>query len=249
MKPFDCDIAYGRGTHALPREIETIDDLVAELDHCGIDQGLVWHRDARERDFDTGNRRLVEADAYPRLHPVRTFVPTCCEEMPAAEDFIRQLRADNVRAVRAFPAVHRFMLDPVSCGDLLDLFAAYSIPLLVPLLDMPGIWSGVYDVMRNFPRLTLVMTETGCWGEDRYFRPLMKAYPGFHITTNRLETAGQLKGIVDKVGPKHVLFGSGLPFNYPGGYILMLMRADIDEEAREAIAHGNIERLLGEVPW
>ena len=246
---FDCDVAYGRGALALPREIETVDDLTRELDHCGIDQALVWHRDAWERDFHLGNQRLAELDACPRLHPTMTFVPTCCEEMPSAEDFVRQMRAAGVRAARAFPVHHYFSLDPVACGDLLDLFAACSIPVLIPLGDMPGGWEGVYQVMRNFPSLRLILTETGCWGQDRYFRPLMKTYPGFYITTNRLETAGQLKSIVDHVGHGHIVFGSGLPRNYPAGYILMLLRADISDEARDAIAHVNLERLLKEVAW
>lgn len=249
MNFFDCDTAYGRGSVALPREMETADALIAEMDHCGLSEALVWHRDAWERDFHAGNQRLAEIEMYPRLHPAMTFVPTCCQEMPTAEDFLKDIRASGVRAVRAFPVRHCYSLDPVACGDLLALFSACSVPVLIPLPEIPGGWEGVFHLMRNFPRLPLVLTETGCWGQDRYFRPLMKAYPRFHITTNRLETAGQLKSIVDAVGYNRILFGSGLPRNYPGGYVLMVMRADISEEARQAITHGNIERLLKEVPW
>ena len=86
-------------------------------------------------------------------------------------------------------------------------------------------------------------------GEDRYFRPLMKTYEHFYITTNRLETAGQLKDLVGRRGAARILFGSGLPRNYPGGYALMLARAGLTDDVRDAIAHGNIERLLREVDW
>lgn len=249
MRLFDCDVAYGRGAIAIPREIETVDALLSELDHCGIDEALVWHRDAWERDFDSGNRRLNELAIHRRLHPTLTFVPSCCREMPCEEDFIRWLRADGIRAVRAFPTQHHFLLDPVSCGLVLDLFSAYSVPLLVPLPEVQGGWNGVYNLMRDFPRLTLILTESGCWGEDRYFRPLMKAYPRFFISMNRFETAGQIESLVEKVGPNHLVFGSGLPRNYPGAYIMSLVRAAISEEARERIASGNLERMLKEVPW
>ncbi len=242
-------MAYGRGAIALPREIETADDLLAEMDHCGIDDALVWHRDSLERGFDVGNRRLDEIDAYQRLHQTMTFVPTCCDEMPSAEDFVKQARAHGVRVFRAFPATHQFLLDPVACGDLLELFSACGTPLLLPLPEVPGGWDGVYRLMRHFPRLPLILTETGCWGQDRYFRPLMKTYARFFISMNRLETAGQLKSIVDHVGFKHIVFGSGLPRNYPGGYIMSLSHADISEEARAAIARGNLERLLKEAAW
>jgi len=233
----------------LPREVETPDDVIAELDHCGIDEALVYHRDAFERDFNLGNERLAILDAYPRLHKAMTFVPTCCPEMPSAEDFFKQLQLTGTRAVRAFPLSHKYCLDPVACGDLLDLFGAYSVPVLIPLSEVPGVYQGVYDLMRNFPHLPLVLTETGCWGEDRFFRPLMRAYSRFFVSTNRLETAGQLKGIVDDLGHEHLVFASGLPRNYPGGYLTMLFRADIGDEAREAIAYRNIERVCEEVPW
>jgi predicted TIM-barrel fold metal-dependent hydrolase len=242
-------MAYGRGSLALPREVETVSDLIAEMDHCGIDEALVWHRDAYERDFQTGNQHMGDADLYPRLHRTMTFAPTCCEDMPGAEDFVKQMRADGVRAARAFPVRDCFLLDPLAVGDLLGLLTACNVPVIIPFPEVPGGWEGVYALMRNFPRLKLILTETGCWGQDRYFRPLMKTYPDFHVTMNRFETAGELKSLVDKVGPNHLLFGSGLPRNYPGGYVLSLIRADIAESAREAIGHGTIERLLGEVAW
>ncbi|MBN2310301.1 MAG: amidohydrolase family protein [Candidatus Hydrogenedentes bacterium] len=249
MTIFDCDAAYGRGTQALPAEIETAADLARELEYFHIDKALVCHRDAALRDFELGNQRLPELDAYPSLHPVLTMAPTCCREMCSAEEFIQRMRAQNIRAVRAFPAQHCYLLDRLSCGDLLDLFVACSIPLLVPLNQFPGQWQGVYQLMRDFPDLTLVVTESGCWGQDRYFRPLMKRYERFHITTSRLETAGQWQDLVQAVGPEHLLFGSALPFNNPGGYVMMLARCAIDDEAKESIAHGNLERLLREVTW
>ena len=249
MKFFDCDAAYGRGTLAIPREIETPEELVAELDSCGIEEALVWHRHTWERDFNAGNERLEELTLFPQLHPTMTFVPAFSNEMPAAEDFIRFMRAHDIRALRAFPAHHRYCLDKVSCGLLLELCIAYSIPLFVPLAEFAGQWQGVYGLLRDFSHLTLIVTASGCWGDDRYFRPLMKGCPRFFMSTNRLETAGQIKEIVDTLGAGRLLFGSGTPWNCPGGYIMMLTRAQIRDDAKEAIAHGNIERLLREVAW
>ena len=249
MKIFDCDVAYGRGAVALPRELDTIQDLRAELERCGIDEALVWHRDAFERGFQCGNQRLHEVAEQAALHPALTMVPTCCNEMPSADAFINQMKDGGVRAVRAFPARHYFVLDPVSCGDLFEAYAANHVPLFVPLAEFPNGWHGVYTLLRLAPDLTLVVTETGCWGQDRFFRPLMARYPNFHITTSRLETAGQLSDLVRVFGPDRILFGSGLPFNNPGGSIMMLARAAIADAAKEAVAHKNIERLLAEVPW
>ncbi len=234
---------------ALPRELETPEDVIAEMDHSGIEEAIVWHRDAFERSFEAGNARMVDLDAYPRLHPVLTVVPACSDEMPAPEQVIRRLRADDVRLVRVFPLRHRFLLDPLAMGDLFELFVAYAIPVMASLGEIPGGYDGVYGLMRDFPALRFILTATGCWGEDRYLRPLLKAYSGFHVTTSRMETAGQIEGLVNRCGCDQILFGSGLPWNYAGGPILMIARAALSEDAREAIAHGNLKRLFGEVRW
>lgn len=245
---FDCDTSYGRGERALPREFDTQADLLAELDHSGIGRALVWHRDAFERDFAAGNARIVREIARnpQRLAPIFHFTPCCCPEMPAPGDFLAQMRAADARVAQTFPTRYCFCVDPLSCGDLFDLFAQRNIPVMLPLPEIQGGWQKVYDVLRDFPGLTLILTRTGCWGEDRYFRPLLKRYERFHITTDRLETAGQLEALVNDCGHHQILFASGLPRNYAGGYIMMLARADIPDGARDAIAHANLERLLEE---
>jgi hypothetical protein len=249
MKVFDCDIAYGRSTTGLPQEIETVSEILREMDHCGIDEALVWHHDARDRDFNLGNRRLKELETSPRLYPTKTFVPAFSDEMCDVEVFFDSMRKDDVRAARAFPTSHNYLLNPLSCGPVFERLIAHAIPLFVPLAEFPLQWQGVYDLLASYPALKLVVTETGCWGQDRYFRPLLARYPGFHLTTHRLETAGQLKEVVDRYGPERILFGSGLPGNYPGAYILMLTRTDIPLEAKEAIAYGNLKHMLEEVTW
>lgn len=249
MRIFDCDAAYGRGTTPLPGELETADDLLAEMDHCGIDQALVWHRDARERDFAAGNARLDALEDYPRLHRSCTIVPHTSREGFTDAELFEYIQMEDIRAVRAFPATHCYLLDPISCGDLLDLLTAYRVPLFVALTEIQDQWQGVYNLMRNFPHLTLVLTQTGCWGQDRYFRPLIRGFPRFFLSTNRFETAGQLKSLVNDLGFERLVFGSGLPFNNPGGYIMMIERADIPDEAKHAIAFDNLAYMLGEVAW
>lgn len=249
MRIFDCDAAYGRGTAPLPGELETADDLLAEMDHCGIDQALVWHRDARERDFAAGNARLDALEDYSRLHRSCTIVPHTSREGFTDAELFEYIQMEDIRAVRAFPATHCYLLDPVSCGDLLDLLTAYRVPLFVALTEIQDQWQGVYNLMRNFPHLTLVLTQTGCWGQDRYFRPLIRGFPRFFLSTNRFETAGQLKSLVNGLGFERIVFGSGLPFNNPGGYIMMIERADISDEAKRAIAFDNLAYMLGEAAW
>ena len=232
------------------REVETPADLINEMDHNGISEGLVYHRDAYDLDFNRGNQRLArELAGIERLHLTETFVPDCSDEMSDAEGFIGRMRRNGTRVARSFPVHHNFLLSPVSCGAIIDALVASSVPLVVPLAEILGQWNGVYELLANFPGLTLVVTDGGVWGQDRFFRPLLRKYPRFYISTNRHITAGQLKGIVNDFGPDNILFGSGLPAGYPGGYVMMVARAAIPDSAKEAIAHGNIERLLGEVAW
>ena len=57
---------------------------------------------------------------------------------------------------------------------------------------------------------------------------------------------GLIEESCDRYGPSRLLFGSGFPDNCSGAALLRLAQADIDDEAKQAVATGNMERLLAE---
>ena len=107
-------------------------------------------------------------------------------------------------------------------------------------------WPVVYDLMAAFPKLTCVVCDHGCWGEDRMFRPLLERYPNFYVDTAQYLLDGGIEALVTDYGAGHLLYGSGFPESYFGGMMMALKHAQIPVEAKEAIAHGNLERLIEE---
>jgi predicted TIM-barrel fold metal-dependent hydrolase len=107
-------------------------------------------------------------------------------------------------------------------------------------------WDDVYVLLREFPGLVCVICDHGCWGTDRLFRPLLERYPNVYVDTAQYIVDGGLEGVVTDYGARRLLFGSGFPESYLGGMMLALRHAQIPEEAKTAIAGGNLERLLSE---
>jgi len=58
---------------------------------------------------------------------------------------------------------------------------------------------------------------------------------------------GGIEAFVGDYGAGRMLFGSGFPAAYHGGMMLALAHAEISEQDKQAIAAGNLDRLLGEV--
>ena len=124
------------------------------------------------------------------------------------------------------------------------------IGFVLPLTESSGGLSGwalVDAVLRDFPELRLVVTDHGCWGQDRYFRPLVERYDHLYLDTARFELDGGVAEFCRVYGPDRLLFGTGYPQNYMGGPLLTVAHADISEEERVAVFGGNLRRLLGEV--
>ena len=93
----------------------------------------------------------------------------------------------------------------------------------------------------------MIANQLSNHGQDRYFRPLIERYPRFYVDTTRYECDGGIAAFCRKYGPERMLFGSGFPDIPFFGGVLTLMHADIPDGAKEAIAGGNLRRLLEEV--
>ena len=246
MEFFDCNAYFGLPAVRPMAPVDTVDALMAEMDRAGVVRALVWHIAQHDVAPQTGNAMLAEAIApHERLWGCWTVLPNQANEFPAPSVLFSQMRAARVAAIRVFPDSHKYLLNEVSMGNLLAPMARRRVPLLLSVAR--GItWRGVYDVLAEFPDLTCVICDHGCWGEDRYFRPLLERYPNVSVDSAQYLLDGGIEAFVADYGAGRMLYGSGFPDSYMGGMMMAIKHAQIPLAAKVAIGHGNLERLIEE---
>lgn len=246
MKFFDCNVFFGLPEIRPLAPIATAEALLAEMDRAGVARALVWHIAQHDSAPRVGNQLLANAIApHPRLVGCWTILPNQAHEFPPPNQLFRQMRAARVAALRAFPDSHKFLLNSVSMGELLEAMIKQRVPLFVSVKRGMS-WRDVYTLLAEFPDLVCVICDHGCWGEDRLFRPLLERYANVYVDTAQYLLDGGLEALVADYGPQRVLFGSGFPESYFGGMMMALKHAQIPDEAKALIASGNLERLIGE---
>lgn len=241
---FDCCAGYGYFEVSPLKPARTPADLLAEMDACGIARALVYNAVQVDGSPVDGNPAILrEIAAEERLVPTWTILTPQTGEFPEPHDLAARMEDAGVRALRAFPDKHRYLLSPGSLRGLLEVINARRIPLF--LMQTP--WEQVEALLQAFPGLVLVMCARSVWGDDRYFRPLLEHYHHFYLDTSRYELNGGIGALCARYGHRQLVFGTNFPYTPMGGPRLTLDGADIDEEARQAIASGNLERILAEV--
>ena len=247
MHFFDCNVFWGLPITRSLSVIPSVDTLLAEMDRAGIDKALVWHIAQHDASPQVGNRLLAQGiEDHPRLVGCWTLLPNQGHEFPPPSVLFQQMKQARVGALRAFPSSHRFLLNRVSMGDWLAEMVSRRIPLFVSLRRGMD-WRDIYTLLSEFPDLICVICDHGSWGMDRLFRPLLERYPSVYVDTAQYLLDGGLEALVGDYGSRRLLFGSGFPESYFGGMMLALRHARIPEEAKAAIAGGNLERILEEV--
>jgi amidohydrolase family protein len=246
MRFFDCNAFLGLPMKRSLAPVRTVDEFVSEMDRAGVEKALVWHIAQHDASARVGNQLLADAiGPHPRLVGCWTVLPTCTHELPPPRTLFRQMKEARVAAVRIFPSTHRFLANAVSMGDILGQMVDRRIPLFVSTIR--GIdWQGIYALLAAFPDLVCVICDHGCHGTDRLFRPLLDRYSSVYVDTAQFLLDGGIESLVAESGATRLLFGSGFPERYLGGMMMALQHARISDEAKVAIAGGNLERILQE---
>jgi len=221
--------------------------LLKALDRAGIAQALVYHIMQRDGHPELGNQMLTAAIAgQPRLVPCWTILPTQCGEQGTLDEFFAGAKHAGVKAFRAFPEANRYLLRREVLGDMLDRLVAAHAPLLLSG-GGPDYWENIYDLLAETPELTVILTSIGVWGADRFFRPLLDGYPNVYLETSDYILDGGIEAFVEKYGSDRLLYGSNYPEAYHGGMMLAIAHAEISAADKQAIAAGNLRRLLSGV--
>jgi predicted TIM-barrel fold metal-dependent hydrolase len=248
MRFLDCNCCFGRPSKPTPSPAAcpTVEDLIAQIERAGIERAVAWHIAQHDVSPQRGNEMLAEAiRGHSNLLGCWTLLPNQTGEMPV-DELLSGMKEARIVALRAFPGPHRYLLNRLTLGPLLDAMVERRIPLIVSMKR--GVtWPEVYALLAEVPDLTLLIVDHGSWGCDRFFRPLFENYERVHVDTTLYFLDGGIEDVVRTYGPGRLLFGSGLPERSPGGTMMYLRHCEIDDEQKAAIAGGNLRRLLEEV--
>ena len=248
LKFIDCNAFIGRPTVRSHWQPAAAADLVREMDRAGIARSLVWHIAQHDASPLLGNDLLCEAIAphRDRFIPCWSILPAQAGELGDLDAWFERAGAAGVKAFRAWPARGRYLLRRETVGNIIAMMTERRIPLIYTLSSEAD-WRDIYDLLRDFPDLRVILNYTSCWSGDRYFRPIVEACSHVCVEISAYFPPGGIESFVKTYGPWHLLFGTGFPTAYHGAMMLMVAHADIPFEAKQAIASGNIERLLKEV--
>ncbi|MBO4526435.1 MAG: amidohydrolase family protein [Victivallales bacterium] len=248
MHFFDANCGpYGLSENNVPTIFPTVKEILADMDAAGVEKTTLWHISQKEMGWSLGNKLIVKdlnenPEAKKRISPSWCVVPTVTSEQGSAEQVVQEMLAANAGTVRIFPEDHRWELYPAAIGDLFTLFTENHIPVYLSVKAMG--WDKIYRTMYMFPDLYVIICDCGLWGPDRRIRPLLVNYKHTYFETSEYWAAGSIADTVHAIGPDRLLYGSGAPHYGRGSMMLAIQHADISDEAKELIAHGNLERLL-----
>lgn len=238
---FDCNCQIGKYSIRHPEAFTSADELVKEMEYCGISEALAVHSMAKEYAPSVGNEMLLREIQGKPIHPCWVVMPHHTGEMPAPDELLAQMKANGVRALKAYPNHQGFTLADWCAGDLLSMIEANGIPFF---LDMDQTnWGQVAEIFGSHPRLNLILLKTS-YRIDRLMYPLLEKYEGLRIETATYQVTMGIEEVCKRFGAGRLLFGSGLPITEAGPPIAQITYAQISDEEKQMIAGDNLRALL-----
>ena len=241
---FDVNTFLGVPTRNTLNSPASAAELLAEMNAAGIGKAVAWHIAQHDYDAAEGNRLLSEAIAdETRLYGCWSILPPQTGEV-IGDDFFSRMKQNRIVALRAFPPVHRYMLNTITFGRFMYQLFERRIPLLLSL-NRGFTWESIHAFCKEFTFAHVIICDIGVWGVDRYTWPLLDACPNLYLETSMLSIEdGGVEAGVRRFGGERFVFGTGFPDRYPQAAVLQLLHAEISDADREKIASGNLRRMV-----
>ena len=177
MEFFDCHASYGPTYTRTLLELPDPQALIAQMERVGIGKALVYHGAAvRGYPLEAKQRLITELAPYPQLVPAWVLLPPQTGEWDL-ESFPGEMKASGVRALWAFPGDHRYLLNKVTMGPVLEELVARKIPLFLkkdwcwlPQATAPGVETAIFaPCLSSIPTFTSILQTMNWIGALRLY--------------------------------------------------------------------------------
>lgn len=249
MKLIACDALMGPPRMPLDGCRPDKADLLSEMARVSIESAIVRHRGALEfGPFDANKVILDELSDADNLLPSWFLTPDGFEPEFDIAKTVSEMIDAGVKICWTNPSAEAacFSILPWCSGPLYEALQAKQIPLL---LDYETVTADELNtVLTDFGALRVILINADREGRNRRLYPLLKAHRNLYLCLSHSYSVHLgTEDLCQIFGIDRWVFGMGYPEAEVGAAVAGLMYTDIDDEAKEAIAYGNIERLLGEV--
>jgi predicted TIM-barrel fold metal-dependent hydrolase len=237
----------------------TADSLLALMDAKKIDKAVVSSAAAvTYRNAQAGNEEVAEETKghCDRLIPFAVINPFYA----GWQDDLKICHEDfGAKGLRLYPKWHNYTLSSPCCRDLINAATErgmiISIPIRVEdnrerswLLNIPDTpLDEIAELVKAHPKARFLLLN----GADYVRSPLGRKNNGlptnYAVEISRLSAvlANEIGQLITNLGPDRLMFGTGMPFNYPDPALVKLEVLDASESDKERICSQNAARWLG----
>jgi len=223
--------------------------LLAEMERLRIARTLVVSRWMPSLATDAVNAQIFDDCAYSEsLLPVVEVTPEGGEYfLDRPQDAIDDFIARGAAAGTPRCAKNAYPLSAWCAGKLLAAMQKRRLPLMVWLNEDIG-YEQLFTLLGEYPELPVLLQGVPRDGYQRCLFPLMERFANlFLVYWTRFSVHLGLEYIVEHFGHEQVVWGSNYPESEGGAGITGLTYGLVSDEAKAAIAGGNMKRLLEEI--
>jgi predicted TIM-barrel fold metal-dependent hydrolase len=232
--------------------------LIQLMDRAGIERAVVSSAAAiTYRNAQAGNEEVAaEVKGHgDRLIPLAVLNPAYA----GWQEDLRICRAEfGMRGLRLYPRWHKYRLSDASCLELVNAAAAsgmvVSIPIRVEdrrqqswLVDVPDVdLEEIAGLVKACPQAQFILVSGSGFISSSLGRTPSGLPANYVIDTSLLTAvmANELGRLLGNLGEDRLVFGTGIPFHYPGPALAKLEVLEASDAVKEKIRRGNAARLL-----
>ena len=239
---FDCNCMIGKRADRRESEPWSLEELLADMNTCGISDALVTHALSRDYDPAAGNQEISRLVARTRaLHGCWAILPPSSGEIPVPDLFLREMLAKGVVAAIAYPHAHQYSLSAWSIGSLLSALENCRIPLLLPFGQFT--WEEIERLCGEHLSLPVIVTGLN-YRQLRYLLPLWEKYRNLFVDLSWFSIHDGLSYLAERGVLRQVLFGTNYPLYEPGAAVAMVTYANLKYEERGTVAGGTLREII-----
>lgn len=232
--------------------------LIELMDRAGIERAVVSSAAAiTYRNAQAGNEEVAaEVKGHgDRLIPFAVLNPAYA----GWQDDLKICREEfGMRGLRLYPRWHKYRLSDGSCLELVKAAAAsgmlVSIPIRVEdrrqqswLVDVPDVdLEEIAGLVKACPQAQFILVSGSGFISSSLGRKSSGLPANYVIDTSLVSAlmANELGQLLGNLGEDRLVFGTGIPFHYPGPALAKLEVLEASDAVKEKIRRRNAARLL-----